>query len=84
MASCEQCEDFDTCPLGDDCPVAFEVEGMDLKCPWCGTDMAERGATLVTYDDYIGEHVVTECGPWQSEQGYIKPGEVARVVEELL
>lgn len=53
------------------------IEKMDLSCPWCGVDLASHGANLVSYDDFIGEHVTTECVPWQVEQGYIKPGEPA-------
>lgn len=28
--TCEACEDLDTCPLGDDCPVAAEAERLGL------------------------------------------------------
>lgn len=28
--TCTECEDFDCCPLGDDCPVAAVAEGLGL------------------------------------------------------
>jgi hypothetical protein len=40
---------------------------MELRCPWCGTDLtAACDGRLVEYDDVLGEHVQS-CEPWLSE-----------------
>ena len=76
MAECSECEDLDTCPLGEACPVAKEAEAMQpWGCPWCGAkaDIAGNNApdymrAIRAYDEWLEEHVL-DCEPYIKEQG---------------
>lgn len=39
---------------------------IDLRCPWCGTNLADTGTTMETYDTDLGGHV-EGCLPFQEE-----------------
>lgn len=42
---------------------------VDLRCPWCGVNLADGGTTLETYDSDLSSHVTeTPCVPWLDEQ----------------
>jgi hypothetical protein len=40
---------------------------VDLRCPWCGTDLANTGTTMETYDTDLGNHIES-CATYQEEQ----------------
>lgn len=53
-----------------DCGINDCTEGYcsHHDCPWCGEDLH---CSLVEYDDAISEHVLSDCVPWQIEQGHL-------------
>lgn len=39
---------------------------IDLRCPWCGEDLANTGTTMYTYSKDLDDHV-KGCDAYQEE-----------------